>query len=217
MEQKFSLCSRQDRARDNCDAGGRRAGLRALPDCHEATQIGISSAAASAQAQNMGSAATSGEDARRSISRVLSRPMANHQAGMAIHLGRSLPNASRDRPERRRKGSPGDAGSPTPPAAPTWSCSRWGLPCHRRCRRRGALLPHHFTLAAHAIPRGGRAWAWRYVFCGTFPGVAPAGRYPAPYLRGARTFLPSPRPSSLGEERPSDRLAWDHVGNPARD
>src|SRR5712671_2091274 len=28
-------------------------------------------------------------------------------------------------------------------------------------------------------------------FCGTFPGVAPAGRYPAPCLRGARTFLPS--------------------------
>ena len=32
--------------------------------------------------------------------------------------------------------------------------------------------------------------AWRFVFCGTFPGVAPAGRYPAPCFRGARTFLP---------------------------
>jgi len=29
---------------------------------------------------------------------------------------------------------------------PIWSCSRWGLPCHRRYRRRGALLPHPFTL-----------------------------------------------------------------------
>ena len=37
--------------------------------------------------------------ARRSVSRVLSRP----KAGMAIHLGRSSPNASRDRPERRRE------------------------------------------------------------------------------------------------------------------
>jgi len=27
-------------------------------------------------------------------------------------------------------------------------------------------------------------------FCGTFPRVAPAGRYPAPCFRGARTFLP---------------------------
>ena len=30
----------------------------------------------------------------------------------------------------------------------------------------------------------------RFVLCGTFPGVAPAGRYPAPYVDGARTFLP---------------------------
>ena len=27
-------------------------------------------------------------------------------------------------------------------------------------------------------------------FCGTFPRVAPAGRYPAPCFHGARTFLP---------------------------
>ena len=31
--------------------------------------------------------------------------------------------------------------------------------------------------------------ARRSALCGTFPGVAPAGRYPAPCLRGARTFL----------------------------
>lgn len=30
----------------------------------------------------------------------------------------------------------------------------------------------------------------RFVFCCTFPGVAPAGRYPAPLFHGARTFLP---------------------------
>jgi hypothetical protein len=62
-------------------------------------------------------------------------------------------------------------------------------------------------------PTNGPAWARRYVFCGTFPGVAPAGRYPAPCLRGARTFLPPPEPRGPGEERPSDRLAWDHVGS----
>jgi len=33
-------------------------------------------------------------------------------------------------------------------AAPTWSCSRWGLPCRFRYRKRGALLPHLFTLAS---------------------------------------------------------------------
>jgi hypothetical protein len=68
---------------------------------------------------------------------------------------------------------------------PIRSCSRWGLPCHPRCRGRGALLPHLFTLAAPK-PKG---VGGRFVLCGTFPGVAPAGRYPAPYFRGARTFL----------------------------
>ncbi len=145
--------------------------------------------------------------ARRSVSRVLSRP----KTGMAIHLGRSSPSASRDRPERRR-GRPAQRREPRlmPPAAPTWSCSRWGFPCRRRCRRRGALLPHHFTLAArrpHERDRMGSA----VCFCGTFPGVAPAGGYPAPCLRGARTFLP---PLSRETEwraaiRPS---GWDHLG-----
>ena len=35
-----------------------------------------------------------------------------------------------------------------------------------------------------------RASSRQFIFCGTFPGVTPAGRYPAPYSRGARTFLP---------------------------
>ncbi len=38
----------------------------------------------------------------------------------------------------------------------------------------------------------------RFVLCGTFPGVAPAGRYPAPYLRGARTFLDDRSPRLPG-------------------
>ena len=75
------------------------------------------------------------------------------------------------------------------PVAPIWSCSRWGLPCRRRYRRRGALLPHPFTLAR-------RRSGWRFAFCGTFPGVAPAGRYPAPCSRGARTFLAPPKRSA---------------------
>jgi len=54
---------------------------------------------------------------------------------------------------------------------PIWSCSGWGLPCHRCCQRRGALLPHHFTLTS----RG-----WRYIFCGTFRRLTPPRRYLAP-------------------------------------
>ena len=34
------------------------------------------------------------------------------------------------------------------------------------------------------------AEAGRYDFCGTFPEVIFAGHYPAPFLAGARTFLP---------------------------
>ena len=37
------------------------------------------------------------------------------------------------------------------PAIPMRSCSRWGLPCRRRYRRRGALLPHPFTLAVRRL------------------------------------------------------------------
>ena len=40
-------------------------------------------------------------------------------------------------------------------SSPIWSCSTWGLPCQRRCRRRGALLPHLFTLTLGPKTRGG--------------------------------------------------------------
>src|SRR5258708_9417414 len=99
--------------------------------------------------------------------------------GMAIPLGRSLPNASRDRPGRRRRNTV--AGFPA---------------CHPYL----VLLPVAFAVP---LPLPVARWALtppfhpyrpgepgrRSILCGTFPGVAPAGRYPAPCLRGARTFL----------------------------
>ncbi len=54
---------------------------------------------------------------------------------------------------------------------PIWPCSARGLPCPDRRRPGGGLLPHLFTLTP---PDAGRC-----VFCGTFPRVAAAGRYPA--------------------------------------
>ena len=103
-------------------------------------------------------------------------------------------------------------------AVPIRFCSRCGLPCRHRCRRRGALLPHLFTLTRRrglrrygaASPRACRAEArkgegGRFVLCGTFPGVAPAGRYPAPYVDGARTFLPGGLSTGAGAAvRPTD-------------
>ena len=94
-----------------------------------------------------------------------------------------------------------------PRAVPIRSCSRWGLPCRRRCRRRGALLPHRFTLAAvvRNAPR-------RSVLCGTFPELAPAGRYPAPLVHGART-LPPRRFSAGAAVRPTDDAGNGDVGS----
>lgn len=67
-------------------------------------------------------------------------------------------------------------------ATPIRSCSGWGLPCQSCCQARGCA----FTAPFHPY----QSKLWRFIFCGTFPGVTPAGRYPAPYSRGARTFLP---------------------------
>ena len=91
--------------------------------------------------------------------------------------------------------NPSDAPERGAYAAPIRSCSRWGLPC-RSCRQdRGALLPHPFTVAG---PKPSPS-----ALCGTFPRVTPAGRYPAPSFRGARTFL--------------DALAHDAAARPSGD
>jgi len=75
-------------------------------------------------------------------------------------------------------------------AVPIWRCSRWGLPCRRCYQPRGGLLPHRFTLTCHR-PEANPGSNRRFIFCGAFRRVAPPGRYPAPFLSGVRTFLPS--------------------------
>ena len=123
---------------------------------------------------------------------------------MAIPLGRPLPSASCDRPERRREDPPGTSGRRRMPAAPTWSCSRWGFPCRRRCRRRGALLPHRFTLAGRPVFRHGPA----VYFLWHFPWGRPRRALPGTVPPWSPDFPPSPE----GGERPSGRLAleiWD--------
>ena len=42
--------------------------------------------------------------------------------------------------------NPGKRAGLAPCVIPIRSCSRWGLPCRFRCRSRGGLLPHPFTL-----------------------------------------------------------------------
>jgi len=117
---------------------------------------------------------------------------------MACGLRRKRDGHSSATPVARRLKQPTRTADPdkvlrlAPRAVPIRSCSRWGLPCRLRRRKRGALLPHRFTLAAaYATRRGG------LILCGTVPEAwprasweSPAGRYPAPSVHGARTFLP---------------------------
>ena len=74
-----------------------------------------------------------------------------------------------------------------PHEAPIRHCSGWGLPCRSCCQDRGGLLPHRFTITADM--QGAMPALRQSLLCGAFPGVAPAGRYPAPFLHGVRTFL----------------------------
>lgn len=66
------------------------------------------------------------------------------------------------------------------------------------CRPYSVLLPVGFAMplllpatrcALTAPFRPYRIETRRYDFCGTFPKIAFAGHYPAPFLAGARTFL----------------------------
>lgn len=67
----------------------------------------------------------------------------------------------------------------------------------------GAAVRSYRTLSLSRLRRFlGRSPA-RPAFCCTFPGVAPAGHYPAPPFRGARTFLLPPKRDAAA--RPSDK------------
>src|SRR5215831_17199441 len=98
---------------------------------------------------------------------------------MAIPLGRPLPSASRDRPGRRR----GNTAAGCPACRPYLVLLPVGfaMPSPLPAARWALTPPFH----PYRPARAGR----RFAFCGTFPGVAPAGRYPAPSSPGARTFL----------------------------
>ena len=133
-------------------------------------------------------ASGSDEGGSRPVSRVLSRA--------AIHLGRASPRASSDLPGS----SAGHACR-----SPIRSCSGRGLPCHRCRHRRGALLPHLFTLTR----------AWRAVcFLWHFPWARAPQALPGALPCGARTFLPAARrgaaaarPTPAGPVSASRRLS----------
>ena len=142
---------------------------------------------------------------RRPVSRVLCRP-ASEGAGRGGHSS-GPPIAGRfSRPTRTAR-----AGEALPPCG--GASSLFGLApsgaCHAasiagdavRSYRTLSPLPNcAFGFEGQALRSF--SGAGRSAFCGAIPGVAPGGRYPPPFRRGARTFLPPP----CGEERPPGRL-----------
>ena len=116
---------------------------------------------------------------------------------------------------------------PTRTASLTSPCGVIACANNPRCRPYSVLLPVWFampfplpdprcalTAPFHPYyadtPKGEGE---RFVLCGTVPGVAPAGRYPAPFVDGARTFLPSHLSVIAGAAvRPTDALGMGARG-----
>ena len=86
--------------------------------------------------------------ARRPVSRILSCAVIPLDAALPRTFISDLPGGSGNC--LSRLGASGRCAAPPwllgEASLPIWSCSVWGLPCPRRYRRSGALLPHHFTL-----------------------------------------------------------------------
>src|SRR5580704_1330095 len=105
----------------------------------------------------------------------------------AIPLGRPSPGASSNQPERQgQRIRPRDTlkrrASLLFGFAPGGACRAADVAARAvRSYRTLSPLPSRLMALRPAIRR--------FAFCGAFPGVAPAGRYPAPYPYGARTFL----------------------------
>ncbi len=111
---------------------------------------------------------------------------------MTIHLERMSPCASRDQPGRQVGNGPWALR----PAPPLFGLAPGGV-------YRAAPVAGRAVRSCRTVSPLLRTDLKRSVFCGTIPGVAPAGRYPAPYLHGARTFLPGRLKPSKAVIRPA--------------
>src|SRR5689334_11342900 len=102
-----------------------------------------------------------------------------------IPLGRRLPGASSNLPGRPDP----DTGPGIAPAPSLFGFAPGGV-CRAVAVARNAVRSYR-TFSPLPRPQ-----PWRFVLCGTVPEVSPlarkslAGRYPAPHVHGARTFLP---------------------------
>ena len=123
------------------------------------------------------------------------------------------------RPTRAAGRKPAPRGRERPRLPPLFGLAPGGV--YHAAPVAGDAVRSYRTLSP--LPAGPRtvsraARGGRFAFCGTFPGVTPAGRYPAPCSRGARTFLP---PASSEPDAGSGHpTIWRHplgtTGGPER-
>src|SRR5690349_16319444 len=99
----------------------------------------------------------------------------------AIPLGRRLLGASSNLPGRRDPDTDPGARAPCRPYSVLLPVG-FAVPLPLPATRCALTAPFHPCRGQRNAPR-------RFVFCGTVPEVALAGRYPAPHVQGARTFL----------------------------
>jgi len=96
------------------------------------------------------------------------------------------------------------------PALPSLFGLAPGVVCHAGSVAGTAVRSYRTFSPLLPLPFG---WGKRFVLCGTVPGVAPAGCYPAPYVDGARTFLSSHLSMIAGAAvRPTDGLGMGARG-----
>jgi hypothetical protein len=94
----------------------------------------------------------------------------------------------------KRVASRGRRLAPASAFPPIWPCFKWGLPCVRRHRRTGELLPRLFTLTRPA-PDVKSAVGRRCVFCGTVRRPVSGTPPISGALYPAKSGLSSPRRS----------------------
>ncbi len=130
----------------------------------------------------------------RSISRVLYGGVIR---AATIHLGRPLPDASRNQPGRLAWKSAGVSS-----ASSLFGFAPGGV--YHAGPVAGPAVGSYPTFSP--LPQ---AHLRRFDLCGTIPEVTLAGHYPAPYFHGARTFLPCTL-NARAAARPTDRPPLGH-------
>jgi len=143
---------------------------------HRSSRDSIQEACQSNGAQKLGGRPTGFRQAPLVLRQPVCKPGSGwHADSVRIRDGHSsgTPVTRRLKQPTRTAGSgpiprPAALARERPRTAPIRSCSRWGLPCRRRCRRRGALLPHRFTLTAANTQRAAAVCSlWHYPWART--------------------------------------------------